>query len=190
MPDPPVPTLELVRGADQVVNPASGELLTLADASIDELVAARDALAVLWKQRNEAAAMVDHEIIGRTDAAVASGELTAYTFETGTFKVSVDTGHVREYDSNKLRAEMLRLLERGELELAPRAIERIFAVTQWRLDLRSWKNLRDNPMLQQRARNQLADLEQRFSSPKRRTVRLEPLARLRAIEGTAEEEAE
>jgi len=181
-------SLELVRGVDGVVNPETGEVLDLSFATLDELVAAREALNVLWTQRNQAALMVDEELVRRADQRVAAGDATSYSFEAANSHVAVATGSARDYDADGLRAELMDMYDRGKL-VAPvaansidrRAIEQAFGVHYYP-KLRQFGNLlRLQPDV-------IGPVFERFSSPKRRTVRLEPLpAHRRTVEAIAEE---
>ena len=183
-------SLELVHGVEGVVNPDTGEVLELWTATLDELVAAREALNVLYEQRNVAASMIDAELVRRADQRVASGEATSYSFDAANSHVAVATGSARTYDADGLRAELLEMHERGALDaptqansIGLRAIDEAFTA-------RYYVRLRQLGNLLRLQPDVIGPIVERFSSPKRRSVRLEPLpAHRQTIEATAEVEA-
>lgn len=169
--------LELVGGVDEVVNLRTGEMLVLADASVDDLAEAREALGELWHIRTTAAMMLDAELVRRADEALRTGE----DFGRGArFRVYVDRGGAVVYDSNGLRADLLQRLNRGELPgVTLGGIERLFAVSQYRLDLKRWRDIcKSNP--------DLAQIGERHTTAKRRGTKID---RLDVVEGSAEEAA-
>lgn len=168
--------LELVYGTDAVLNLATGEVLSLADASLDELAEARERLGQLWHTRTTAAMMIDAELVRRADVALSQGESFG---RTERFAVSVDRGGAVQYDSNALRAELCQKAARGELPITLQAVERAFAVTQYRLDLSTWRNLT-------KRWPELEEIAERHSTAKRRGAHVK---RRELIEGTAEEVA-
>ena len=111
--------LELVYGTDAVLNLATGEVLSLADASLDELAEARERLGQLWHTRTTAAMMIDAELVRRADVALSQGESFG---RTERFAVSVDRGGAVQYDSNALRAELCQKAARGELPITLQAV--------------------------------------------------------------------
>jgi hypothetical protein len=172
-------TVELVRGVSGVLNPDTGEVLALETAATVELAAARAALSELDTQRKAAARMVDDELVRRTDESIRTGELTAYTFDCGSYVVSVDTGATMKYDSNALRKELVRLAQAGELPITERAVERTFTVRDYYLLLREWRNL-------ERRWPELRVIAERHCHQARRYVRV---AARPVVDGTAEEVA-
>lgn len=163
--------LELVQGGG-VLNLRTGELLSLKEASLDDLAEAREALADLWHERTTAAMMIDAELVERADAALAVGEEFG---RTGRFQVSVDRGGAVAYDSVGLRAELMARARRGDLPITSLAVEHAFRVTQYRLDRSRWANLT-------KRWPELAEIAERFTQPIRRKAKVER----RAVDSTAE----
>jgi hypothetical protein len=173
--------LELVDGVEHVLNLRTGEMLVLSDAALDDLAEARLALGELWHTRTTAAMMVDAELVQRADRAALAGE----DFGRGArFRVFVDRGHARQYDSNAIRSALLQAVNRGELRVTLGAIERLFVVTQYRLDLKHWRDLEKNALLDAATRQRLTEIVEAHSTPKRRGVKIEPRD---VVEGTATE---
>jgi hypothetical protein len=176
--------LELYSGPDRVLNLRTGEMLALAEASTDDLAEARLALGELWHMRTTAAMMVDAELIQRADAAALTGE----DFGRGPrFRVYPARGTAIEYDSNAIRAALLQAHNRGELAITLGAIERLFVVTQYRLDLKGWRNLEHNGLVDAEARRRLTEIVEAHSAPKRRGVKIE---RRDVVESTATDEGQ
>lgn len=107
-----------------VLNVRTAEILDLAAASIDELADAREALVQLDYDRRGAAAMLDAEIVRRTDEAIRSGEIGAYTYETPEgYRVEVTTpAAARRLDATALRADLLERVRSGQLALSTTAV--------------------------------------------------------------------
>lgn len=166
--------LELIHGPHAVLNLATGQVLDLGEATVDELAEARERLGELWHMRTTAAMMIDAELCQRADAALAAGE----DFGHGQrFDVYVDRGGAASYDANALRAELLQRAREGELPITVQAVERAFAVQSYRLDLRLWASLCKRwPTLR--------DIGERHLTIKRRSTRVK---RRDLIEATAEE---
>ena len=61
--------------------------------------ATREALAVLDYERKAAIAVLDAEIVARTDASIRAGELDSHTFTVGDYRIEVDTPTKRTIDS-------------------------------------------------------------------------------------------
>lgn len=162
--------LALVHGDGEVLDLATMEVLTLTNASLDELAEARDALGELYHARNEATHLVDAELVRRADNALASGEDFG---ATGRYTISVDRGGAAIYDSNALRADLLGRASRGELPITVSAVERAFSVTQYRLDLHAWRNLC-------KRWPELTEIGERHVTPKRRSAHVK---RRNVIEG-------
>jgi hypothetical protein len=171
-----VSRLDLAPDTGSVVNPATGEKLSLAQASTEALAGARDALVYLGRQRTEAIAMLDEEIARRTDQAIRAGRLTQYTFTAGAFKVSVSSptagGKVR---AGELRAALLA--DRDRLGLTAEAIAGMFTPkTTYTLRRAAWNALvKQVPKLTEY-------LELHTEEPPRRTAKVE---RNNLIETTA-----
>lgn len=166
--------LELVIGVQCILNVRTGEILDLESASLDDLAEARDGLGELWHARTEAARLIDAELVRRADEALAAGEDFG---RTGRFTVSVDRGGAVVYDSNAMRAELMRRVKAGELPITEQAVERAFVVTQYRLDLVMWRNLC-------KRWPELAEIGERHTAPKRRAAHVK---RRELVEATAEE---
>ena len=172
--------LSLTRGVDRVVNPRTGELITLDEATTSELADVRAALTVLSDERQRAVRMVDEEIVRRTDESLRRGEIASHTFTVPGFRVQVDTGTKRLYDSNALRKDLLQRKEHGELRVTAQAIERAFVTRQWYLQLKVWDTLcKVDP--------DLRAIGEMHCTPARRTVKVTPLLPT-ALEGTAEDD--
>ena len=171
-----MPELVLARDAEHVVNPRTGESLSLAEASTADLADARDALTVLKTERETALHLIDEEIVRRTDEGLRTGELATRTFDAGPYKLAVDSPDVRVYDSNALRKELLRAVDHGELRVTAEAIERLFVARQWYLYLSQLDRLAG-------IEPKLREVADRFSTPRRRTVKVTR----HAIEARAEE---
>jgi hypothetical protein len=179
--------LELVAGVDRVLNVRSGEMLTLEDAALDDLAEAREALTALWHERTTAAMMIDAELVRRADLALAEhGD--EYEWGKGArFRVYVDRGGAMQIDANALRNDLMRRHNGGELPgITLGAIERLFKVAQWRVDLGVWRKLRLNPLVPAETRDRLVEVVERHTTPKRRGTRVERLAvDAEAIEDTS-----
>ena len=171
-----MPELVLARDAEHVVNPRTGESLSLAEASTADLADARDALTVLKTERETALHLIDEEIVRRTDEGLRTGELATRTFDAGPYKLSVDSGNARVYDSNALRKELLRAVDHGELRVTGEAVEGMFVALRYRLYLDRLKRL-------ETIEPKLREIAERFSTPVRRTVKVTR----HAIEASAEE---
>jgi hypothetical protein len=155
--------LELYGGNDAVLNLRTGEMLVLADASLDDLAEARLALGELWHTRTTAAMMLDAELVRRADEALRTGD----DFGHGArFRVFVDRGGALDYNSNALRAALLAKADAGEIELTRDAVDRLFKVSQYRLDLKRWADV-------VKRWPDLAELGELHSSPKRRGAKIE-----------------
>jgi len=166
--------LELVHGVNGVLNLATGQVLELEDATLDELAEARERLGELWHERTTAAMMIDAELVRRADAALATGEDFG---RTERFAVYVDRGGAVQYDSNAMRADLMARAQRGELPITTEAVERAFHVSQYRLDLHVFNNWR-------KRWPQLAEIGELHATPKRRSAKVKRQA---LIESTAEE---
>ena len=177
--------LELLDGVEHVLNLRTGEMLVLSEAALDDLAEARLALGELWHMRTTAAMMVDAELIRRADAATLAGE----DFGHGArFRLYPDRGGARQYDSNAIRADLLQRWNRRELPgVTLGAIERLFVVTQYRLDLKRWRDFEKNPTLPVEPRQRLTEIVEAHSAPKRRGVKIE---RRDVVESTATDESE
>jgi len=169
--------LELYRDVGRVLNLRTGEMLVLADAALDDLAEAREALGQLWHERTTAAAMIDAELVRRADEALRTGE---DDFGHGArFRVRVDRGGAVQYDSNALRADLLQRANRREIPVTLGAVEGLFIVTQYRLDLVRWRNMC-------KRWPELVEIGERHSNIKRRGTKIERLA----VDGTAVDESE
>jgi hypothetical protein len=168
-------SLELVKGTDYVLDVRTGELLSVREASLDDLAGARHALAALYFQRNEAAALIDRELVARRDEAVRNGE----RLDARDWTISVDRGGGVRYDSNALRSDLLERWGRGELTITKQAIERAFVVRQYYLLLREWDTLC-------KIAPELRAIGDMHATPVPRKVKVER-RQPRAIEATAEE---
>lgn len=167
-------SLALVHGTDQVENLATGEILTLADATLDELAEAREALTELLRRRHLAASLIDDELARRQDQAQSTGA----PFGTGQrFRISVARAGSASYDSDRLRGELLTRVDRNELPITRDAVENLFDVSHWRLRLKLWRDLcAQHP--------ELMALDERYRRTSRRTVTIQHRA---VIDATAEE---
>lgn len=160
-----MPELVLARDAEHVVNPRTGEQLSLAEASTADLADVRDALVVLKTERETALHLIDEEIVRRTDEGLRTGELATRTFTAGPYKVAVESPDMRVYDSNGLRKELLRAVDHGELRITGEAVERMFVARQYYLYLSQLDRLAS-------IEPKLREIAERFSSVRRRAVKV------------------
>ena len=171
--------LQLVREAG-VYDPGTGEVVALDQASTDELTDLRDALTQLDYERREALHQVEAEIVARTDAAIANGELAQYSFDVGRWHVQVQSPAAAQHvDVPELWRELLANAER--LGLAERAVNDLFVAPRPKhyLHRQRWATLvRLHPELEQ--------LRALHAVPTRRTVKVS-LRQPVAIDSTAEE---
>ena len=176
-----MPGLQLAADPEHVLNVATGELLDLAQADTIELAAAREALAELDRQRKTALAQLDAELVSRADEAVRSGDLDSLTFTVGDYRIEVDAPTKRSTETAELRAALLDLAGRGELDLAPAAVENAFiARTTFYRHIARWNNLA-------RQAPEIELLLDDHSSPARRYAKVTRF-RPAAIEATATED--
>lgn len=166
--------------AETVVNLATGERVTLALADTEELAQAREALVVLDAERKAAIAALDAEIVSRTDAGIKAGVLDGHTYVVGDYRVEVDAPTKRTTHTSELRRDLIGRAERGEIDLAPEAIDNAFVGrTTYYRHVARWNNLaRQVPEIDRL----LAD----YSEPVRRyakVTRFRPVA----VEASADE---
>ena len=173
-------SLTLARDDAHVVNPATGQVLALAEAPIAELAEARAALTALDHERKSALALLDAEIVARTDAAVRRGEVSAYTFTVEGYHLQVDTpAQLGRVDVKALRAELLADAE--ALELTLDGVEALFTPrTTYTLSLSRWNTMaRQVPEIEAYRR--------RHAAPLRRSVSVTPPPRRPHIDSTSED---
>lgn len=168
----------LAPDAGHVANPETGELLDLARADTDQLAALREALTELDRERKTALRQVDAEIVARTDAALASGELSQHSFDVGEFHIEVPSIEAsRKVDVMSLWGALLK--RAPALGIAERVIDDLF-VARYYLGKSRWNTLiRQHPELEQ--------LYGEHAEPGPRLVKV-TRNRQRAIDSTATED--
>jgi hypothetical protein len=169
----PLTTLTTREG--DLVNPATGDVVSRLDATTEQLAEVRNALVELDRERTYAIEVLDAEIVRRTDQAIAAGDLTSRTFSAGAYKVEVDPPDKRADHPRELHDELDRRAE--EFGLSPDAIEHLFVYKPY-LSRRAWNNLVQHfPALR--------EVRERHSHLLRRGV---TVTRTNLIEGTAKDE--
>lgn len=175
-------SLELVRG--RLIDRQTGEVPSLANVDTVTLADAIAALRALHWERHAALRQVETELVERTDEAVANGDLAAYTFEIGDYKVAVDSPAVRgAINVGALRRDLLA--DADALNLTRERIEALFTPNvTYTLDNKAFGTLaRLMPVLENYREHQ--------REAKRRGVKVERLRPARAdadstaIEGEA-----
>jgi hypothetical protein len=105
------PGMELVRGDELIVNPASGELLHVHDAETGQLAQARDALIQLRAQINDASRLIDTELAHRLDH-----DNERSTLVNG-YQLTVNAPTATEWDVAKLLETLTELVAEHKLGL-------------------------------------------------------------------------
>jgi hypothetical protein len=175
----------LAPGEGRVLNVRTAEVLDLATASIDDLADAREALVQLDYDRRGAAAMLDAEIVRRTDEAIRTGEIGAYTYETPQgYRVEVVTpAAARRLDASGLRADLLERVRSGQLGLTTAAVVAAFKErTSYTLARARFNTLK-------RQLPELAAIEELHAVDDRRRVAVTRPKPTPSIDSTAEEAA-
>lgn len=126
---------------DRVLNVRTGEQLDLHEAASEELAQAREGLATLRRELDEASAQLDREIVARVDAAIRAGEIDKYTVRVGEYEIKVPSPEA----GGKVDAAALREELRGrvrELGLTLEAVNLAFKTkTSYVLDRSAYNTL-------------------------------------------------
>ena len=119
--------VELLHADDRVMNVRTGELLNLRDSSPEDLAQAREGLAALRRELDNAAVLLDAEIVARVDTAVRAGEVDKYTVRVGGYEIKVPSPEAGgELDVHALRQDLIERVNAGTLNLESHAVEGAF----------------------------------------------------------------
>jgi hypothetical protein len=135
-------SVELIR-ADRVLNVHTGEQLDLRAAPVDELAQAREGLTALRREIDDAAVMLDAEIVGRVDTAIRAGEISQYSVQVGGFEIKVPSPEAGgKVDAAALREELLGRVTGHTLDLTRDAVLLAFkSKTTYTLDRSAYNTL-------------------------------------------------